>query len=270
MHQEAAIEQRLGRRARPDQKDIGQYPFHRRQRDQADRMVRQMHRHIGEHRQARKKPQFADHCTARKGNPGFAGFQARSPARAGSTALRPFASLRACAAMRDRAGSGRTALPSEGLLDAGDPSSGQTFRSAGRGRRCLVRRAARRGLGLSRPERRRQVDDDEDDHRLCRADRRHRDRLRSRHREGADRGQALDRLSARGRPRLSRHDAGRVSPLHRPYPRLCRPRGAAAHRPSGRDDPYRRGSASADRDPVEGLSGAGSGWRRPCCTTPRC
>ena len=61
MDQKAAIEQRLCRRVRPDQKDVGQHHFHRRQRDQADGVVEQMHRHIGEHHQARKKPQSADH-----------------------------------------------------------------------------------------------------------------------------------------------------------------------------------------------------------------
>ena len=87
---------------------------------------------------------------------------------------------------------------------------------------------ARRGAGISRAERRRQIDDDEDDHRLPRADRRHRDRLRPRHPDPADRGEAAYRLPARGRARLSRHDGRRVPRFHRPYPRLSRRRGAQA------------------------------------------
>ena len=47
----------------------------------------------------------------------------------------------------------------------------------------------RRGARLPRPERRRQVDHDEDDHRLPRADRRQRARLRPRRRDRTARGQ---------------------------------------------------------------------------------
>ncbi len=159
---------------------------------------------------------------------GGARSQARLPARrsfGGTPADRRRCALAPqCANRREVA---KRRCHARGLLYAGDPSSGQTFRPAGRGRRCLVHRPARRGAGLSRAERRRQIDDDEDDHRLSRADRRHRDRLRPRHRQGADRGQAPHRLSARGRSRLSRHDARRVSRLHRPHPRLLRPRGPA-------------------------------------------
>src|ERR1700730_8601873 len=61
MNEEAAIEQRLRRSVGPDSEDVPQHVLHRLQRDQAYRMVEEMHRHIGEHHQAGKKPQSTDH-----------------------------------------------------------------------------------------------------------------------------------------------------------------------------------------------------------------
>ena len=61
MNQKAAVEQRLRRRVRPEPEDPGEHPVHGAERDQADGMVREMHRHIGEHHQTRTKPQSPDH-----------------------------------------------------------------------------------------------------------------------------------------------------------------------------------------------------------------
>ncbi len=121
-------------------------------------------------------------------------------------------------------------------------------------------------LGFLGPERRRQIDHDEDDHRLSRADRRHRDRVRARHRRRSDRGEARDRLSARGRALLSRHDGGVVPALHRPHPRLRRRRGAPAHRSRDRADGAAFRAGATDRDAVQGLQaprriGAGAAAR---------
>ncbi len=169
-----------------------------------------MHRHVGEHHHARKKPHSADHWAARRGwSPDCEFRRRRAVSRAHSS--RPNSGRSQCCALAphcaDRRRMAKRRGHAGGLLYAGDPSSGQTFRRADRGRRCIVHGSARRSLGLSRSERRRQIDDDEDDHRLCRTHGRHRDRLRPRHCPRADRGKAVHRLSARGRPRLSRHDA---------------------------------------------------------------
>jgi hypothetical protein len=51
MHEKAAVEQRLRRAVRPDAENVPQHVFHRLERDQADGVVEQMHRHIGEHHQ---------------------------------------------------------------------------------------------------------------------------------------------------------------------------------------------------------------------------
>ena len=90
--------------------------------------------------------------------------------------------------------------------------------------------------------------------------------LRRRHRRGPDRGQAPDRLSARGRAGLSRHDAGVVPALHRAHPRLRRRRGAPPHRPRGRAHRAPERAGPADRDAVQGLQaprrpGAGAAAR---------
>ncbi len=61
MDEETAIEQRLRRSIRPDSEDVPQHVFHRLERYQADGVVEEMHRHIGEHRQARKKPHSTNH-----------------------------------------------------------------------------------------------------------------------------------------------------------------------------------------------------------------
>jgi len=45
----SAVEQRLCRPIRPNPKNVPEHVLHRFERDQADRMVEQMHRHIGEH-----------------------------------------------------------------------------------------------------------------------------------------------------------------------------------------------------------------------------
>ena len=77
-----------------------------------------------------------------------------------------------------------------------------------------------------------------------------------------------------GAPAYPDMTAGRVSRLHRPYPRLSR-RARRSER-IGRvveTDPYRRGHAPADRDPVEGLSAPGRGGAgaaaRPAGADPR-
>ena len=59
MDEKAAVEQRLRRPVRPDPEDVPQHILHRLERDQADRMVEQMHRHIGEHHQAAKEAAVA-------------------------------------------------------------------------------------------------------------------------------------------------------------------------------------------------------------------
>jgi len=64
--EEAAVEQRLRQSIRPDPEDVPQHVFRRIQRDQAHRMIEEMHRHIGEHHQTRKKPQLPDHQRARQ------------------------------------------------------------------------------------------------------------------------------------------------------------------------------------------------------------
>ena len=51
MDEEAAVEQHLRRAVRPDAEDVPQHVFHRLERDEADGMVEEMHRHIGEHHQ---------------------------------------------------------------------------------------------------------------------------------------------------------------------------------------------------------------------------
>src|SRR6516165_1948212 len=65
MDEKAAVEQRLGRAVRPDPEDVPQHVFHCFERDEADGVVEQMHRHVGEHHKARKKPQSSDHQSSR-------------------------------------------------------------------------------------------------------------------------------------------------------------------------------------------------------------
>jgi hypothetical protein len=61
MHGEAAVEQHLHRPLRPQHYDPAQGPLHCRERDQAHRMVEQMHRHVGQHHQAAREAQPPDH-----------------------------------------------------------------------------------------------------------------------------------------------------------------------------------------------------------------
>ena len=105
----------------------------------------------------------------------------------------------------------------------------QAVRAGHGGGRRLLHGGTRRGAGLPRPERRRQVHHHEDDHRLPRADRSGTAAICG-HDMGrrADPGQAPDRLSARGRAGLCRHDAAGLPRLRRADPRLRRRRGGRA------------------------------------------
>src|SRR5438105_6439163 len=64
MDEKAAVEQHLRWAVRPDAENVPQHVFHRLERNQADGVIEEMHRHIGEHHQARRKPQLPDHRRA--------------------------------------------------------------------------------------------------------------------------------------------------------------------------------------------------------------
>ena len=80
----------------------------------------------------------------------------------------------------------------------------------------------------------------------------------------ARRGQAPHRLPARGRARLSRHDAGRLPRLHRARARLPRRRAQEADRARRRPRPAARSAPPADRHALEGLQAP----RRPRAGDP--
>src|ERR1700719_3319317 len=61
MDEEAAIEEQLRRSVRPDTEDVPKHVLHCLERDQADGVVQEMHRHICEHHQAGNEPQTPDH-----------------------------------------------------------------------------------------------------------------------------------------------------------------------------------------------------------------
>ena len=91
----------------------------------------------------------------------------------------------------------------------------QAFCPAHRGRRPVIPGPARRGAGISRPEWCRQVHHYEDADRLSRADVGHGEHPRPRHSRPDPAGPAADRLSARRRALLRRHDGARFSRVHR-------------------------------------------------------
>ena len=154
---------------------------------------------------------------------------------------------------------------------AGDRGAGKHFGPITAVDGVSFTRRARRGAGLPRAERRRQVDHDAHDHGLPAARRRPGRGLRHRPRARPDRGPAADRLSARGRARLRRHDAVGPARLRR---RRCaasrRERQAPSDRRGDRAPRSSKRSCSSRSRPSPRASSAGSASRSRCCTTPRC
>ena len=103
-----------------------------------------------------------------------------------------------------------------------DRGPDQALRHLHRGGQRVLHRRARRGAGLPRPQRRRQVHHHAHAGRLHDPDRRHRAHLRPRRADRRRRRAAQARLPARGRADLSRNDGRRLPALLRPHPRLSR------------------------------------------------
>ena len=174
MNQKGAVEQHLRRRVRPQPHDPRQHPVHRRDRDQAHDVIREVHRHIAEHHQTRPEPHLPDHRIARSRRAGKIAPLAGRPTNSATAPMRRNAPERGTWQTAHTMLGVRSMLEIQHLV--------KHFGPLMRGRRRVVHGGAGRGAGISRPQRRRQIDDDEDDHRLSRADRRHRRRLRPRHR----------------------------------------------------------------------------------------
>ena len=115
----------------------------------------------------------------------------------------------------------------------------------------------RRGAGLSRPQRRRQVDDHEDAHGLPGARRRQRPHRRHRRARAPEAGESEARLPAGGRALLRRHDArAPSSPSSRRSAASIATRPSAASPPRSRRRELGLGAGAEDRDAVEGLQAA--------------
>src|SRR5271167_3574281 len=68
MHEKGAIQRRLYRWKRPDRVDeLRQCPAHRRDRNEPERVIEQVHRDIGKHHQTRGEADAADHRHPRSG-----------------------------------------------------------------------------------------------------------------------------------------------------------------------------------------------------------
>ncbi len=140
----------------------------------------------------------------------------------------------------------------------------QTVRPVHGGRPHRLFRQPRRGARLSRAERRRQIHNHEDDHRLPRAERRSGACLRPRHRDLHARCAARNRLPAGRRARLWRHDGARFPHLHRACAPFERCRGRQGNRPGRRGDGAGWRAGAADRHALQGFSPP----RRSCAGDP--